>query len=127
MRIESIGEEAAAAASRIREHVRRTPLERSEYFSELTGANVWLKLENLQVTGSFKIRGACNRLLTLPREQVDAGDARPRRAPCAARSARPRVRCPVRPFSAIPILRGVIAREHRLGAGRAQGIQRLPP
>ena len=53
--------------------IRETPLEHSSYFSELTGANVWLKLENQQLTGSFKLRGACNKLLSLTTEQRDAG------------------------------------------------------
>ncbi|MSQ37850.1 MAG: pyridoxal-phosphate dependent enzyme, partial [Chloroflexi bacterium] len=47
----------AAAAVLIAPHVDRTPLVRSEAFSEMAGAEVFLKLENLQRTGSFKIRG----------------------------------------------------------------------
>jgi threonine dehydratase len=39
-------------------HARRTPLLRSEWLSDLTGAEVYLKCENLQFTGSFKLRGA---------------------------------------------------------------------
>ncbi len=54
--------DVAAAADRIRPHVRRTPLLRVE----LAGQAVWLKLEQLQVTGSFKARGATNAVLTLP-------------------------------------------------------------
>ncbi|MDP8970854.1 MAG: serine/threonine dehydratase [Actinomycetota bacterium] len=50
-----------AAAARIRPHVRRTPTIRVE----LGGRPLWLKLENLQVTGSFKARGATNALLSL--------------------------------------------------------------
>ena len=52
----------AMAANRIAPHIRETPLEHSPFFSELTGANVYLKLENLQHTGSFKLRGAFNKL-----------------------------------------------------------------
>lgn len=63
----------ALAANRIRGHVRETPLDYSPYFSELTGARVWLKLENLQLTGSFKLRGATNKLLTLGPEQRAKG------------------------------------------------------
>src|SRR5438132_535515 len=37
---------------------KRTPFDRSRLLTELTGADVWLKLENLQRTGSFKLRGA---------------------------------------------------------------------
>jgi threonine dehydratase len=64
---------AIAAAGRIGEHIRETPLEHSPFFSELTGANVYLKLENLQLTGSFKLRGAFNKLLSLTPEQTRAG------------------------------------------------------
>jgi threonine dehydratase len=63
--IERIGRSAAAAEARIRPYVRETPLERSEGLSELTGAHVFVKLENLQPTGSFKVRGAFNKLLSL--------------------------------------------------------------
>lgn len=56
----------AAAAAAIGPHVERTPLVRSEAFTELAGCEVFLKLENLQRTGAFKIRGALNRLLAMP-------------------------------------------------------------
>jgi threonine dehydratase len=49
-----------AARGRLAGHVRRTPLVRSAWLSAWTGAEVWLKLESLQVTGSFKARGALN-------------------------------------------------------------------
>jgi threonine dehydratase len=61
------------AEGRIRPHVRETPLVASVALSEATGAEVWLKCENLQVTGSFKVRGATNRLLTLPAESRSRG------------------------------------------------------
>jgi threonine dehydratase len=63
--IEDIAVAAKAAAERISELIRVTPLEYSPYFSQETGAEVYLKLENFQYTGSFKLRGASNRLLTL--------------------------------------------------------------
>lgn len=63
---EALVAEIAAAEARIRRHVRETLLVPSPALSEATGADVWLKCENLQVTGSFKVRGATNRLLTLP-------------------------------------------------------------
>ena len=69
----SIPQSAVLATDRIRDHIRETPIEYSPYFSALTGANVWLKLENLQTTGSFKLRGACNKLLSLSRDQTAAG------------------------------------------------------
>ncbi len=65
--------DALAAAERIAPYVRRTPLDHSPYFSERTGANVYLKLENLQYTGSFKLRGAFNKLLSLSEEERAAG------------------------------------------------------
>ena len=70
-----IGVAAAArrAAARIEGIVRETPLVRSTALSDATGAEVFLKLENLQHTGSFKLRGASNRLLTLTPDQRAAG------------------------------------------------------
>lgn len=53
------------AARRLEGRVRRTPLERSDALSEATGAEVWLKLEGLQRTGSFKVRGALNAVASL--------------------------------------------------------------
>jgi threonine dehydratase len=54
-----------AAAQRIAGAVARTPCMHSRTLSQLTGAEVWLKFENLQFTASFKERGALNKLLTL--------------------------------------------------------------
>ncbi|HEX6970750.1 MAG TPA: pyridoxal-phosphate dependent enzyme, partial [Limnochordia bacterium] len=54
-----------AAADRIAGWVRHTPLERQATLSRLCGEEIYVKLENLQKTGSFKIRGALNKLLTL--------------------------------------------------------------
>ena len=61
------------ARERVDAVARHTPLERSRTFSEMTGANVHLKLENFQRTGAFKIRGAANRIGTLPAEAREAG------------------------------------------------------
>jgi threonine dehydratase len=58
-----------AAADRIRGLVRRTPLVRSSWLSTVTGADVWLKLETSQDTGSFKIRGAMNAIACLKAAQ----------------------------------------------------------
>jgi len=55
-----------AAGERLRNHVRRTPLTRCPELSEIAGGDVYLKLENEQLTGSFKLRGAMNVLATLP-------------------------------------------------------------
>ncbi len=56
------------AAGRIAGRVMRTPLVRAAKLSALTGADIWLKLENLQYTGAFKERGALNKLLMLDDE-----------------------------------------------------------
>ena len=53
--------------------IRKTPLVVSPSLSERVGASVYLKLENLQETGSFKIRGAANRLLHLTDEEKARG------------------------------------------------------
>lgn len=73
MRVDLLPANAVLAANRIAEHIRETPLDYSRFFSALTGANVYLKLENLQVTGSFKLRGAFNKLLSLTQAQTEAG------------------------------------------------------
>lgn len=63
-----------AAAVRIASHVRKTPLmEAAALAKPPTDAKLWLKLECLQVTGSFKARGATNKLLTTPREALAGG------------------------------------------------------
>jgi threonine dehydratase len=61
-------DDVRAAADRIAGRVHTTPCWHSRTFSELSGASVWLKYENLQRTGSYKIRGALNRILTLSPE-----------------------------------------------------------
>jgi len=58
------------AWNRIREYVRYTPLEYSHYYSKTIDGEVYLKLENLQVTGSFKVRGAFNKVLSLTKEAL---------------------------------------------------------
>ncbi len=65
--------DSMAAEQRIRTYIRETPLAHSQALSESTGANVFLKLDNLQEIGAFKIRGAANKLLLLPREQAARG------------------------------------------------------
>src|SRR5438105_8999794 len=66
-------ERIVAAAERLAPYVRRTPTVYSHTFSESSGLEVYLKLENLQRTGSFKVRGALNKVLTLPKEQLARG------------------------------------------------------
>jgi threonine dehydratase len=65
--------EVLLAEERIRPYVRETFLEHSPFFSRLAEANVFFKLENLQHTGSFKVRGATNKLLALPSEERTRG------------------------------------------------------
>ncbi len=65
--------DSRAAEGRIRAHVRETPLWHSRALSESTGASVFLKLENLQETGAFKLRGAANKLLSLPHDRAARG------------------------------------------------------
>lgn len=73
MRRDLLPANAVLASNRLASHVRATPLDYSPWFSEQTGARVWLKLENLQYTGSFKLRGAFNKLLSLSEEERRAG------------------------------------------------------
>jgi threonine dehydratase len=61
------------ARERVDGVARHTPLERSRTFSEMSGADVRLKLENFQRTGAFKIRGAMNRIATLSEAEREAG------------------------------------------------------
>lgn len=59
-------DDVKAAATRIAAHAVRTPLVESWQLNAITGGRVFLKLETLQRTGSFKFRGACNRLAMIP-------------------------------------------------------------
>jgi threonine dehydratase len=61
------------AAEAIKGQVERTPCQRSRTLSQLTGAEVFLKFENLQFTAAFKDRGSLNKLLSLTPEQRKAG------------------------------------------------------
>ncbi len=62
-----------AAAQRLRGHILQTPCVASQTLSDITGAQVFLKFENLQFTASFKERGACNRLQLLTPEEKARG------------------------------------------------------
>jgi len=73
MDINRLPADAVLAANRIAAYIRETPLDYSPAFSERTGARVYLKLENLQITGSFKLRGAFNKLLVLSDAERAAG------------------------------------------------------
>jgi threonine dehydratase len=62
-----------AAARAIEGQIEHTPLRYSRTLSEITGAQVWIKFENLQFTASFKERGALNKLLSLSSAEKAAG------------------------------------------------------
>ncbi len=66
-------EDIEAARARIAGRIRATPVYGSDALTARTGRQVWLKAENLQRTGSFKIRGASNKLALLDDEQRAAG------------------------------------------------------
>jgi len=70
---DSLYQKILAADRRIRPEAVETPLERSESLSRLTGADVFLKGEDLQVTGSFKFRGALNKIRWLSPEEKKRG------------------------------------------------------
>jgi threonine dehydratase len=61
------------ADARTRPHIRETILEHSSHFSQLSRADVFFKCENLQHTGSFKARGAVNKILALSDEERARG------------------------------------------------------
>ncbi len=62
-----------SAAERLQGHLLRTPCVASRTLSDITGAQVFLKFENLQFTASFKERGACNKLAQLTPEERARG------------------------------------------------------
>jgi threonine dehydratase len=62
-----------AAAARVQGHVLDTPCVESKTLSQIVGAQVFLKFENLQFTASFKERGACNKLVQLSAEEQARG------------------------------------------------------
>lgn len=66
-------EDVRAAADRIRPLAWRTPVLRSEFFDGEAGTKTFFKCENLQRGGAFKIRGAANLVLSLPKETVSRG------------------------------------------------------
>jgi threonine dehydratase len=66
-------DDVRAAAARIAGHIVRTPTLHSKTLSAMTGADIWLKFENLQFTAAYKERGALNALLLLSDEQRHRG------------------------------------------------------
>ena len=69
----NVREEALKAEKSIRPYIRETPVEPSPFLSRLGNARVFLKLENFQTTGSFKLRGAMNKLLSLSKKEKETG------------------------------------------------------
>ena len=63
-------EEATEVVKKV---INRTKLIYSDYFSETTGNKVYLKPENMQVTGAYKIRGAYYKISTLTEEERSKG------------------------------------------------------
>src|SRR5579884_986310 len=66
-------DDVRAAAGRIRPLARRTPVMGSPGFDSAAGVRTLFKCENLQVGGAFKIRGASNLILSLPKETLARG------------------------------------------------------
>jgi threonine dehydratase len=66
-------EDIEAARNRIRDQIYLSPFAYSETISRMAGNRVFFKLDNLQMTGSFKERGALNRLLTLEKDEAQRG------------------------------------------------------
>jgi threonine dehydratase len=69
--------EIREAQQRIASRIHRTPVMTSESLDEIAGAKIYFKCENLQKTGSFKIRGATNAVLSLTDEEARNGVAAP--------------------------------------------------
>lgn len=65
--------DVSGAAEAIAQHIRQTPVMEVPELEEPGGSRVFLKLENLQVTGSFKVRGAANRILALSERERKRG------------------------------------------------------
>ena len=87
--------ELKLAAKRLKGTARHTEIIPSPVLSEMTGHEILLKPENLQVTGSFKIRGAYNKIASLTEEQIAHGIV------TASAATMPRV-WPMRPASVEP-------------------------
>lgn len=66
-------ESTSKARENMREIVRQTPQYRDEYLSQKYHANVYLKREDVQVVRSYKIRGAYNKISTIPPERISKG------------------------------------------------------
>lgn len=68
-------EDILSAEARIHQYIHRTPVFTSSQLNEILGAHVYFKCENLQKVGAFKMRGAANAVLSLPKSQLKKGVA----------------------------------------------------
>ncbi|MEL6283277.1 MAG: beta-hydroxyaspartate dehydratase BhcB [Pseudomonadota bacterium] len=68
-------DDVLAAHERIKPHINRTPVLRSDYLDRLTGAELFFKCENFQEAGAFKVRGACNAVFGLSDDMAKIGVA----------------------------------------------------
>lgn len=66
-------ERIQAAKRRLAPYIYETPVIRLQGLDEVLGCNVYIKAENMQKTNSFKLRGALNKMLTMPIEQLQKG------------------------------------------------------
>ena len=73
MKIDPQPMDVLKAARFLRGRVRHTPTERSDLLSKLSGGEIFLKWENQQICGSFKIRGALNKMYSLSEEECSRG------------------------------------------------------
>ena len=73
MNKELLPAQAVLAANRIASYIRETPLDYSPYFSELTGANVYLNIRKVTHTWAVKLRGGVNKVLSLSQAGREAG------------------------------------------------------
>ena len=70
MATHDLKESCQTAYNNIKKHIVKTPLIHSKNLSSISDSNVFLKLENFQHTGSFKLRGAMNKILNLPDKSI---------------------------------------------------------
>jgi threonine dehydratase len=68
-------DDVIAAHDRIAPYIHRTPVLTSNYFNEVTGAELFFKCENFQKAGAFKVRGASNAVFGLPDDMLEKGVA----------------------------------------------------
>jgi threonine dehydratase len=71
--VDIVSKEVLAAEKRIRTHIFETPLVHSPLLSRIGNANVFFKCENMQITNSFKLRGAMNKILSLEEKEKKKG------------------------------------------------------